>query len=335
MAALRGVGTFALGGGIAAAVGAAAASWEREERQGSGVQARELPQLPWCADAVRTFATQNAPGPRETLAVQIADVDADGHPDALYTNQLDESFTVWWGRSDGRPHARMNIPAGRSSHPVQVHDFDGDGHKDVLLSLSDDSAFAVVRGLGERRFAPPERMLQGPSPRESRVFSTRAGPGVLFIAGQDLYLRPLATTFPWPTHRILGTLGPGATHAVFARQGDTMLVATWGGAPALFSVDDEGNIRSRRTPVAWPAMRWVFSADLTLDGDDEIYGTTLDDKTVRLPVLDGETPCMFASSGTISMLLGHLDADGLPDAVAAETCTACTSNHILLWGQGG
>ena len=38
--------------------------------------------------------------------------------------------------------------------------------------------------------------------------------------------------------------------------------------------------------------------------------------------------------GNTSLLL-HLDADGLPDHLRAETCAGCTSRHLIEHGQPG
>jgi hypothetical protein len=289
--------------------------------------------LPWCDVAVKGFAGVQAPGPRETQAVAAADVDGDGAVDALYTNQLDESVTIWWGRDGRAPGDRLDLPLGRSGYPAVVRDFDGDGQRDVLVPLSDDSAFAVARGLGDRTFAPPERIMQGPAPRETRVVPSRSGPALLF-AGPQLAYRAIAPGRTWPAHMTIADL-PALARIAVVQTARGVMVAVVYPDPYVFSLDEDMLIRDRTERPDWPNVYQTFAADLQPGTDEELYGFTEDARIVRLPLFPGETTCVVSQAEGLppAAILTHINGDGIPDLIAADTCAECTSSHIVRFGQ--
>jgi hypothetical protein len=295
-------------------------------------QLTKIEDLEWCADGVRAFVMHHQPGPRETIAVNTADIDGDGLIDMLFTNQLDESVTIRWGRGAELPTAVTDVTIGRSGYPVEVADLDGDGTKDLLASLSDDSAFARVRGLGNRTFAAPERIMQGPSPRIARIVALRDGASALFLAGDALYLRPVAATLPWAPHRELGELSGGLAIANTSRG---TIVASLSSPPQVFRMSAAGMLQERREHSEWPEYTAVFAAALGGDGGEALYATDALGSIARLSIEEGERPCRMTPRGYESNVLTNLDGDGVPDIVARETCTGCTSDHVIGYGQGG
>ena len=67
-----------------------------------------------CPDAVEDWIEDVRMGPLETTGVALADVDVDGFTDVLFTNQLDESVSIWWGESGAMPATRTDVLIGRS-----------------------------------------------------------------------------------------------------------------------------------------------------------------------------------------------------------------------------
>jgi hypothetical protein len=321
-----------------AAVAAVVAAVGSFRQQGSGGVAVEGPEgeeeLPWCDVSARGFAGVQAPGPRETQAVAAADVDGDGAIDALYTNQLDESVTIWWGRDGRAPGDRMDVATGRSGYPPVVHDFDRDGQRDLLLSLSDDSAFSLVRGLGGRRFAPPERIMQGPAPRETQLVPSRSGPALMF-AGPQLAYRMVPADGRWQPHVTISDL-PALARMAVVRTTLGVKVAVFFPSAYVLSLDEDLLIRERVEQPTWPPVHRAFSADLQPGADEELYGVVADGRVVRLPLVEGDTPCVVSEAHGIQPIatLAHLDGDGVPDLVAADTCAECTSSHVVRYGQG-
>jgi len=318
--------------------------WEtRGELSGTGAVGAERgdvggvkDELPWCDVSARGFALTNANGPRETVAVGAADVDGDGLNDALFTNQLDESVTIWWGAGDRRFVARQNVPAGRSGFPAEVGDFDGDGHADLLLSLFDDNAFALVRGSGDRAFKAAERIMQGPSPREARFLQLNDGPALLFPAGPDLNLRRVKSKLPWPGQERIGhSYSNARMDATIVRAAQAVYTIVNDPSHDLFVLDLDGHVSKGPSHPEWPEHTRTFAADLTPEPGEELYAYLADASIIRLPLANGEPLCRAAPPLYATGVLTHLDDDGIPDEIAAETCAGCTSNQIVGFGQGG
>jgi hypothetical protein len=292
--------------------------------------------LPWCADAARGFAGAAAPGPRETLAVGGADLDADGLQDGIFVNQLAASLSVAWGEAGGGMGAPVELAVGRAAHAPAVVDLDEDGALDIIVGMPDDSAFAVLRGLGGRRFAPAGRVMQGPAPRELRVLRRPAGPALLFGAGGQLWERPLAPQLPWPGHRPLADYDTDSELVFVERPGEVWVLSYRRGQRELLRFDADLTLTARRPAPAWPPIIHAFSAALDGAPGEELYGVSEQGQGLRLP-LDGPGACAMSPPGAMghTSLLLHLDDDGLPDHLRAETCAGCTSRHLMERGQPG
>ncbi len=329
-------------GAVVLGLGVGWAGWEMrgvseiEGAEGGTNEPGVKEELPWCDVSARGFALTNANGPRETVAVGAADVDADGLKDVLFTNQLDESVTIWWGAGDRRFDDRMTVPAGRSGFPPEAADFDGDGHVDLLLSLFDDNAFALVRGSGDRAFQQPERIMQGPSPREARFLQLNDGPAVLFPAGPDLNLRRVTSKRPWPGQERMGhSYSNARMDATIVRAAQAVYTLVNDPSHDLFVLDLDGHVSKGPPHPEWPEHTRTFAADLTPEPGEELYAYLADASIIRLPLANGEPLCRAAPPLYAVGVLAQLDDDGIPDEIAAETCAGCTSNQIVGFGQGG
>lgn len=264
------------------------------------------------------------------MAVNAADVDGDGFNDMLFTNQLSETVTIRWGRGAELPLEMTEVRTGRSGTAVEVADLDGDGYNDLLASLSDDSAFALVRGMGGRTFAEAARIMQGPGPRNARVLPVAGGMRLVFVAGGGLYLRQVTQTLPWPSHRQIGEFPRGA---IVARMSAGAYVATATSPPETYRLSSDAMLSERRLHADWPMFNRLFAADITSEAGEELYATGVDGSIARLPLAEGEQPCRMTPNGYPEAVLTHFGGDSVPDVVASETCTECTSSHIFLIGQ--
>jgi hypothetical protein len=292
--------------------------------------------LPYCDNALQRFVRVHATGPRETLAVGVADLDGDGFSDPLYTNQLDESITVWWGGPERALGPRQDIGVGRSAESPVVHDVDGDGNRDIIASLSDASAFAYVRGLGGRTFAAAINVLQGAGPTAARVFQAMDGPQLVFFAGLDIAARRIGNGLPWPRqHNIAGRQAPD-TSIFLHHDSELWVVTTNSGArfSTITQIDSRLKTRAREVTTEWPAVSRLFAANLTPPSDEELYGVTLAGQVVRMPLETGEHACAMTNEGAAygAIQLANLDGDNIPDLIQANTCRECTSSHMIWWG---
>jgi hypothetical protein len=123
-------------------------------------------------------------GPLETTSATIADVDGDRAPDTLFTNQMEETVTIWWGRVGEMPTERTEVPIGRSHASVAVGDVDGNGTLDLVAALQDDAAFGIAHGMGGRQFGAPERLFQSPPPSFVALADVTGDTGLDILYGE-------------------------------------------------------------------------------------------------------------------------------------------------------
>ena len=110
--------------------------------------------LPACAETAIRFRVAERLGPRETLGVGAADLDADGVQDLVFVNQLSETLSVVWSAAiDDTPTAPAvidEIHIGRALGNPATGDVNGDGVTDLVLARADASEIVVMLGSAER-----------------------------------------------------------------------------------------------------------------------------------------------------------------------------------------
>lgn len=79
--------------------------------------------------------------------IRLADVDGDGHLDALTTSDHANAVTVRYGRGDGTFGPRHDHLAGDGAADLAVADFDGDGDLDVAVANARDNTVSVLENL--------------------------------------------------------------------------------------------------------------------------------------------------------------------------------------------
>ena len=318
--------------------------WEtRGELSGTGAAGAEgagtKPEaaMPDCPDAVRDWAERVELGPRETVATSIHDVDLDGFPDALFTNQYDESVSIWWGTATGPGEVRLDLPIGRSRFPVHTGDIDGDGVQDLVASLQDDAAFAWVRGLGNRQFAPVVSDLQVPAPAE---FALARWPGedrdsILFTSRPDVDDRLLLRKFS-NTGALLPSLTvtrfSGTFVGVWENGSDISVIQRTGSDLLEHAVDAAGRVLGVQTIATVPENTLWLQLYTSVASGRNVLAATKDAGLWRLNT-DGSSPCVLAKKTPAeAAAAADMDGDGVDDMVRGLTCQYCTSNHIFLRG---
>ena len=107
------------------------------------------------------------------IDVDLADVDGDGHLDAVGVvpdnGTYLESLAVWMGRGDGgfepaRRWSGASSPMLRGMREVEIGDFDGDGVLDAATTDTTANTVSVYRGLGGGWFADELRHGAGDAP---------------------------------------------------------------------------------------------------------------------------------------------------------------------------
>jgi serine/threonine-protein kinase len=122
----------------------------------------ELSDLARCDDAPSTYRNIVRVGPKETIGLLTTDLDGDGWIDAVFTNQLDESLTIYWGGEDRILQDPVRYPIRRSNAAAAAADLDGDGDLDLITNHLDASLIAFHRNEGDRTFVLIKELQQAP-----------------------------------------------------------------------------------------------------------------------------------------------------------------------------
>ncbi|MDP2313449.1 MAG: protein kinase [Pseudomonadota bacterium] len=306
--------------------------------------------IPPCPDGTTWFDETVRSGPREAMAAASADVDGDGKVDAVFTNQLDENLSIYWGNGRAMLEQGAEVPTVRSGSPVGVGDLDGDGHADLVVADRDGARLQVLPGKDGRTFDPPIEIFQSGIPAWPLPIDWD-GDGQL-----DLALT-LAACVAWrhgdgaaefAPHQCLApgpdVLGVAVVRSATSKVG--LLLA--GGAGWWVAHPDERAMIGTREEV-FPARlaldmdRLSASAwDADGDGNDEIYGWADAPEAqvaLRATRVGGAwSVCELGRidarrSGPLPRAGADYDGDGKVDFLRVQTCAECTSNHVILRGR--
>lgn len=225
--------------------------------------------------------------------ITIADIDADGVPDAIGDggSLAGASVDIWFGQLGGQFErgSSFDSQSGRTA----VADFDGDSDVDVLYyqfgeympgpRRNEGSGLVLARNLGGRNFAAPERVSDDLA--LSRILP------VDLDGDQDVDLVATAGSTDWSSHA-----------AVY-----------------LFMNNGSGDFTTA-VPLAteFPYASQARAADLDHDGDQDLLFVTAESYAVAMNEGDGSFgPTRFLSVelGELALSIADVDGDQLPDLV--------------------
>ena len=108
----------------------------------------------------------------EPVAVTLADVDGDGHPDIITAN-ADDTVSILLNKGDGTFGAAEAFHVGPGPIKLAVADLDGDGHADIVTVGGSADDISVIMGKGHGSFGTHHE------------YPTGAGPAALAIGDLD------------------------------------------------------------------------------------------------------------------------------------------------------
>ena len=303
-----------------------------------------------CAGASTWFDETVRSGPREAMAAASADIDGDGQVDAVFTNQMDENLSIYWGNGRALLEQGVEVPTVRSGSPVGVGDLDGDGHADLVVADHDGARLRILPGRQGRTFGAAVDIFQsGVAGWPLPLDWNRDG-------RQDLALT-LTACVAWrrgdgdgefAPHQCLAP-GPGVVGVAVVRSEDSsagLLLANSDGWWVV-NPDARAMVGARETvfPATLAATLDPLSAsawDGDHDGHDEIYAWTDEPQAqvaLRATGAAGTwSVCEIGRiderrSGPLPRAGADYDGDGKVDFLRVKTCAQCTSNHVILRGR--
>ena len=284
--------------------------------------------IPACEQIIETQHQFRRLGPRETVAAGLLDVDGDGFVDSVYSNQMDQSISIYWGNADHALDSFVEIEVGRINQLPLIGDLNRDGLVDFMTLHEDESNIQTHLQTVDRTWEVSSKNFQAPPPRQ----------GALVDLNQDGWLDVMFTV-PILDQNIQYRLGSKDGFMGHSPLGSVPNVVFVPNQPWVAYVDGDRILRRdvrRNLSMSTPTevsrvsdLKRLLPVELS-DGEWMLYGIQAgSQKLIEL----SSSPCwkMQLSDEEYGRMkgLGDWNQDGIIDWVGLVTCAECTSNHLL------
>ncbi len=270
----------------------------------------------------------------EVFRVRVADLNADGLPDAVGTVMFTGLLAVLPGRAGGRFGPAETFDVGRFPRHLTVGDVQGDGHLDVLVANQNSGDLSLLLGMGTGEFETERRQaLVVPGPLlaladvngDARVdfLSAHQTGGAIVLHrtrgdGDSQEVRAnVVGQFPWVVESA-DVDGDGAIDLVTANEYSADLTVLRGRG--------DGTFNDAITIPIGGAPRDLALADV--NGDRRLDAVVVDRQRDALGIFFGRGDGVFlppepdawisVGAGPIAVELADLNGDTILDAVVVE-----------------
>jgi hypothetical protein len=256
----------------------------------------------------QTFATGNDP-----VSVTAADVNGDGLPDLIVSNEGDNTVSVLLntqavGTLTASFATQQTFAAGHGPISVRAADVNGDGRPDLIVSNEGDNTVSVLLDTTAPGASTPSFAAQ-------QTFATRSAPQSVAVADIN---------------------GDGKPDLIVANSDSTVSVLL-NAMSAPTTAFDGNSFATQRIFLTGRQPLSVTAADVNNDGKPDLIVTNKHDNTVLVLVnttAPGATAPSFTQSptgtfstgsGPVSVTTADVNGDGLPDMIVANATAQTVS----------
>ena len=101
---------------------------------------------------------------KSPAGMAMADLNADGNPDLIVANSMDNTISVLLGQSGGTFAAAVSYPVGTQPLQLAVDDLEGDGQMDVVVANAGAATVSILRGQGGGTLRVTDTVAVGAQP---------------------------------------------------------------------------------------------------------------------------------------------------------------------------
>lgn len=258
----------------------------------------------------------------------VADLNADGWPDIVFSNVFSGSISVLLSDGTGGFAAPVHLPVGAAPRFVLARDLNGDGRPDLAVTNMNSASVSVLLNQGGGSFAPPADYPAAPGAWIVQPGDFDGDGSVdLVVMNQNSHNVTLLRNAGNGTFGFVGNFATGTwPHDIVVRDltGDgrpDLILANWFSANLSVLINTGGSFApATQLPVDNGPLHVRF-VDLDGDGRDDIVTDCYFAGTLN--ILWGQGGASFSApdvlptvAGTHDVAAVDVDLDGRPDLVA-------------------
>jgi hypothetical protein len=285
---------------------------------------------------------------RGTLALQVADLNADAWPDVVVVNHDDDDVSVLLGRGDGTFAPQRRFSVGAKPIGVAIGDVDEDGELDLAVANVGSGSVTLLFGGGDGDFGPRRALTVGALPFALALAEVDDDDVLDLVVGHfgsdDVtLLRGRGDgTFAGPEQVVAADAM--VTSMVVARLNDDehpdLIVSSHTPHETMILLGDGDGSFTEEAQFGTPGLVFdVDVGDVNGDGVVDLVVATQDEDAVaiRLGTCDGDfgPAQVYAMDGEPSAVrILDTDEDGVMEIVVGFTLSLGQQSSIVLRGPG-